>query len=488
MKIILDSTSTTARLVGRVAENVYEAIDRATSYFDKGAYRDLEFIHKRWDGKFYFLDRDTGTFPAGLTSRAVHALNACGIDPLIIDERPALPWGTSEPTVPQLYDAQSRGLIDLFPDQQEAFRAFLANPRGLIAHPTGSGKTEIAAAIYKIAVNARCLHIVDRAELLDQTWRRLEERLGIAVARLGDGHHEQQQHRICVATVQALHAKLHTYAREYFPSVQVVCWDECHDVSQNMGHGVLMRIPATVRLGLSATIKEAARRMVVEAYLGPVVYEGDVVELIDAERLARPRFWMLGVGGVIDDATELDVAYEKMIIRNAKRNNFIVTAAIQFINRGVRPLVLVQRVPHGYELARLFMDYHSCKVDFIHWKTPKLVRRERIADLEAGRLDVLIASKIADKGLDLPSVRGIVIAGGGRSPVLSLQRVGRGLRAKRDGENVVDVLDFIDHSHRTLRNQSRDRKKTYEKKYQTHVHMISTLEEMFARPRRERVT
>lgn len=486
MKIILDRDCTTARLDGRVSLAAYEAIDRATSYFDKSAYRDLEFIHKRWDGKFYFYDQERATFPQGLTSRVTHALNACGIEPEIIDERPLPPWGHEIPEPPQIYEPVSRSLnslIDLFPDQQEAFRAFVKNPSGCVAHPTGAGKTALAAAIFKRCRDSRCLFIVDRITLLDGVHKELEARLGVRVGRLGGGHHEHTRYNVVVATVQTLHMKLHQYAREYFPDIKIVVYDEAHDISQNMGHQVLMRIPARVRLGLSGTIREASRRMVVEAYLGPIIFEGDVVELIEAGRLARPRFWMLGIGGVIDDSTELEDAYWKMIVMNDTRNRHICDAARRFVARGARPLVLVQRVPHGYEIANKLT---GLRVDFVHWKTPRDIRTARIADLEAGRLDVLIASKIFDKGIDLPNVRGLILAGGGRAPALTLQRIGRGMRAKRDGgENVVDVLDFIDHSHRTLRNQSRDRRKTIEKKYETRARMISTLDEMF-KPQRER--
>ena len=479
MQIVLEADCITARLVGRLSLDVYEAIDAATSYVDPDAYRDLDYIHKRWDGKKYFFDQAHDTFPAGLLDRVTSALAGHGVEPQIVDQRALPPWGEAFPAPPTLWGNSGRydDALTLFPDQQDAFSAFVRAPRGCIAHPTASGKTEIAAAVFRVAgKHARCLYIVDQRELLDQAHARLQLRLGERVGRLGNSFHEQGRDRVTVATIQALHYHVHKYAYEFFPTLSVVAFDEVHTMSERRDHNVLMRIPATVRLGLSGTIKEAKRRMVIEAYLGPIVYEGNVVALIEAGRLARPYFTMIRVGGVLDDATELDEALRTLVWGNAARNAMIVRLMCHFAKLGKRTLVLVQRIPHGFDLANtMTRDHPSYRVDFIHGHSPGAIIKERVRELEDGWLPVLIASRIFDKGKDVPSLDVVIIAGGGRSPVLSLQRVGRGLRKKGD-ENVVEIYDFFDQGHRTLRNQADERRRTYARKYETAVRVVDTVD------------
>jgi len=56
------------------------------------------------------------------------------------------------------------------------------------------------------------------------------------------------------------------------------------------------------------------------------------------------------------------------------------------------------------------------------------VRKEIYGDLKAGRIEVLAATTLADEGLDLPPLRTLIIAVGGRSKTRTLQRIGRLVR------------------------------------------------------------
>lgn len=170
------------------------------------------------------------------------------------------------------------------------------------------------------------------------------------------------------------------------------------------------------------------------------------------------------------------------------RNQHVIDIAAHFAALNKRVLVLVQRIPHGYTLCEMMMQRWPYQIDFVHGQTPGPIIKTRVRELEDQRLPVLVASKIFEKGKNVPSIDVIIIAGGGRSPVLSLQRVGRGLRKKAGGENIVEVIDFFDQGHRTLRNQSDERRRTYSRKYEAIVRVVSTIDQMFpAKPKREAV-
>ncbi|MFW8412825.1 ATP-dependent helicase, partial [Klebsiella pneumoniae] len=63
-----------------------------------------------------------------------------------------------------------------------------------------------------------------------------------------------------------------------------------------------------------------------------------------------------------------------------------------------------------------------------------------------------------DVGVDVPSVGAVILAGGGKAEVEMRQRVGRGLRAKKNQANVCFISDFIDISYKHLMSHSYERK------------------------------
>jgi superfamily II DNA or RNA helicase len=72
----------------------------------------------------------------------------------------------------------------------------------------------------------------------------------------------------------------------------------------------------------------------------------------------------------------------------------------------------------------------------------------------------LIASTIADEGLDLPILDTLILAGGGKSSTRAFQRVGRVIRLFEGKEKAI-VFDFIDYTP-MLRRHSRARQKYYQ--------------------------
>ena len=80
--------------------------------------------------------------------------------------------------------------------------------------------------------------------------------------------------------------------------------------------------------------------------------------------------------------------------------------------------------------------------------------------MKDGKLDVLIASKIFDQGVDIPELDALILAGSGKSSGRALQRIGRVIR-KNDGKSIAIVVDFYDNA-KYLRDHSEIRRKVYE--------------------------
>jgi superfamily II DNA or RNA helicase len=89
-------------------------------------------------------------------------------------------------------------------------------------------------------------------------------------------------------------------------------------------------------------------------------------------------------------------------------------------------------------------------------------------------------------GQDMPGINVLILAGGQRSPLRTIQRVGRALRKKLTGENTVKILDIYDMQQKMLQSQSDERLRTYKKKYGD-VKLIHTLDDLFPNPTTPRV-
>jgi len=123
-------------------------------------------------------------------------------------------------------------------------------------------------------------------------------------------------------------------------------------------------------------------------------------------------------------------------------------------------LVLVQKIGHGELLEKLALKA-GLIVKFLNGKSSSDIRRGAITLLKQNKVDAIIATVIFDEGIDIPEIRTIILAGGGKSPIKNLQRLGRGLR-KTDGKNEVEIVDFYDRGTRWLLSHSRERKNLWE--------------------------
>jgi superfamily II DNA or RNA helicase len=441
-----------AVLSGRVSTQILSAIDRALTFNEPSAHFDPAFKHGKWDGKTHLFDHEHQIIPSGLVHRVLPVLGARGIDVDIEDSRPKPPWGDTPPTIVTTLLDEKRGTITLESDQQAAVEAAFDRLIGCVEAATSFGKTEVAGAILKSIAPARGIMIADRRALVEQTRARLEERLGERVG-LYRGETKETNRR-----------------------VTAVIYDEAHRVG-DMASTVLQAIPAPMRIGLSATIKEAGRRMVVESYLGPIIFEEDLAELVALGRAAMPHVSMLRIDGELAE-TEADhvYAYWHGIVVNKIRNNLMVDAMRRCIERELPFLTLCVRLEHGRILADK-CERTGFRIPFLRGG---MSLTETVRDIDAGRLPGVIMSTVGDEGIDMPNVRAGINAGGQRSPLRVMQRLGRTVRKKHEGENAIDFLDTYDTTHRNLLSQADDRRKTYARKKMT-PRLISSLDEWLRR-------
>ena len=331
----------------------------------------------------------------------------------------------------------------------------------IVTHNTESG-----TAIIKVLGKQRCLFLVHTKQLLKQARERIALRLGTIeehIGCIGDGRFDPKH--ITVATVQSLtrvnNAAQKKVVAKYLKSIQLLILDETHHASAKSFYRLLQRIDAPWRYGMSGTPFGLAdgKGLMVEAVFGPVVARVTNAELIALGVNAKPTIRMIEVNTKIDDGLDWQGVYKEGIVLNAERNKIIADEAAKFAGKKWPTLVIVRELWHGDNLCELLRD-RKVKHAFVHGKMPTSEIERQKARLVDGVIHVLVASPIFGEGVDVPSVRALIIADGGQSTAAVLQKLGRGLRSKA-GDNRLDAVDFADTGNRWLAVHSQNRISLY---------------------------
>jgi superfamily II DNA or RNA helicase len=409
----------------------------------EGFYHMPKYKSGMWDG-YISLMRGLREFPTGLLQLVVKALVDDDYKVNIVDSTAIIP---SRTVIKNVLNG-----IELRDYQIEAANIMIEQRRGVAGMATNSGKTEVMSAILWALGLPKSVILVNRKELMYQTARRMEKRLGCKIGIYGDGVKSKRD--ITVAMIQTLSK---AKSLKEFADNSVVMADECHHVSSNQTMDILFKLPGSYRYGFSGTpLKyDTLSDMKLMAATGEIGYTISNEYLIDSGYSAVPRIFIHVIESFEKSDWELDYqeAYDKLIVNNVTRNKKIAEKAKAAVGT---VLILVNRIDHGKLLEELLPNSV-----FVSGSSDMEYRNSVLERMQTGEPCVYIATPIYDEGIDVPSVDTIILAAGGKSHVKLLQRIGRGLRRKED-ENVLAVHDFLDDTNMHLFGHSEDRIVTYD--------------------------
>ncbi|NJE07477.1 DEAD/DEAH box helicase [Thermococcus sp. M39] len=381
----------------------------------------------KWEKPESLYDPYEKSFPVGLIPRVKKLLNSRGYRVRIIDEREV--EGVK-------LNSEWNEKYKLRRYQQKAVRKAIKAKMGVLALPVGSGKTVVGLRIVH-ELDLSALIVVHTKELLYQWKEKAEEVLGVEAGIVGDNKWNEKP--VTVAMIQTL---LSRGADKLKLPYAIVVFDECHRTSAaEKFYQLGMSLPQVYRFGLSATPWRRIRgeEIKIEGAIGPIIYEVKADELIKEGFLAKPKFEIIRYKSKMPALAErYKELYEEMIMENEERNKAIVEKAIELAKEGHRVLIDVRRIDHGEILVKMLKE-RGVNAEFLSSQSPN--RWELFEKFKRGEIQVLV-STLLKEGVDIPEISAIILAGGGKSDIMTIQTIGRALRPKDGREAViVDVQD-----------------------------------------------
>jgi superfamily II DNA or RNA helicase len=443
------------------------ALDKHLSFFVQGAEhtaayrgfvnRDGDFV--KWDG-FKKLLTPTLQFATGLVDRVQAFYKDAGKEIEVIDKRPPKSVGVPK----NILDNLKKIGKEPYPYQLEILNVIDKYDRGIIKVATGGGKSLIAALIAAKLGKKTIIYVIGK-DLLYQFHDFMSEAFDEKIGIIGDGKCEI--HDINVASIwtigQAIGMKKkvilldsdddeeevsenkYVNILKMMKDAKLHIIDECHMSACETIQQVFKKSSAEHIYGLSGSPwRDDGADLLIESILGKYIVNIAASRLIKEGYLAQAiiRFRVVPLYPYGLERVYPSV-YKKYVVENDVRNGLVLNAAKTLVDKGYQTLVLFSSLKHGKILYDLFKGHMKCAI--LDGSNSKEEREKVKKDLMEHKIDCVLASKIFDIGVDIPSLSGLVIACGGKSTVKALQRVGRVIR-KYPGKKFAVIIDFADQA------------------------------------------
>ena len=331
--------------------------------------------------------------------------------------------------------------------QCAAVQLLLTRVQGYVTLPCGGGKTVIGCAAMVTSGEA-CLILVHSNDLRDQWAKTLQDLYNVRATIIKGPFQPLQAGEIAIGMVQGLH-RAGKHAKALYDSVGVVLLDECHHCPATTFLEIIEQIPARHRWGLTATPdRPDGWGFLLPMVIGPEVYRLSTQELLEKGHLVQPV--------VVPIRTGINLNLDAMTIKgrlnmgrcvsalcsNDIRNKLLVDLCEMGANNGRVVMLLVPRVKMAHSIANRLqaLDIDAAPIT---GHVAKQIRASRLRALRSGTIQVIVATQLADEGLDIPTLDMLVIASTGRAAGRAVQRIGRIMRPSK-GKPVPIVVEVID--------------------------------------------
>ena len=484
------------------SQAVIDHVSELLSHDVQGRDFAISFQVGNWNGRSTFFSHSSHTFPAGFVHMVEDYLTQKNIKVHKVQHPVPAPLGPENPIVDTFGNDDPR-----YNFQMHAVRQVEKHGRGILQVATGGGKSKIAKLL--IARFRRpTLFITTRGILMYQMADHISEgrmRSGI----VGDGTWQPHPKGITCGMVQTLVSRLeqpdvnaearaiiakNTKAKmkedraviqakakaicdektrirnetiAFLEQIEVVIGEEAHEAGGNSYFEILKHCKnAKIRVALTATpfMKEDVEsNMRLMAAFGPILIRVSEKLLIERGILARPffKFHVSEPHEKLRKTSPWQRAYELGYVTNPFMLTDIVKDAMKAKRYGLPVMCLVLRTVHGEKIEAAFAKA-GLKVAYLKGENNQKERKAALDLLKVRKIDAIIGTNILDVGVDVPAVGLVQLAGGGKAEVSLRQRIGRGLRAKKDMPNYCFVVDYTTRGNSYLRDHAYARRQIVE--------------------------
>ena len=429
---------------------------------------------------FYSCRSDWMYMPRGFLQRATTILKESGLSPKFLTRGVVT---RSRGRVP-LEDFN----VSLRPYQLNALEKMHKGVQGVVQMPCGAGKTELGCAAL-LTTGEPGLVIVHTEDILDQ-WKNRIHRMSGDWPRVISGTRRSDfsplnPGEVAIAMIQTL-CSAGSRADDFLNSVGAVLTDECHHIPARTWAKTLSSIKARYRWGLTATPNRSdGLSFVLNLSLGETLFNITTQYLIDNGYLEQPLIVPVWTGWVVPEdcypASALCTGcmkWRKTTIQKHNENKSRCSSCKSIIPK-VNDL---QRGKLNYSKALSEMSLDAGRMELVRRLVAKacddgrtvlvLVPRKRavsvlvtklrwegiealgvtsdynketrarfLREIREKKASVIVATQLADEGLDLPGVDCAINTSAGKHTGTAKQRVGRTLR--KGGKDPI-VFDFVD--------------------------------------------
>jgi len=364
--------------------------------------------------------------------------------------------------------------------QEVAVNNFLENGHGILDMATGTGKTRTSLKILNRLLRKNAVENIVVAtrgnDLLDQWQETLSENFSadeMWIYQEYGGDHDLSQFltknrdklEALIISYDNLHEVIENDTNNKIPRSLLIA-DEVHNIGSDTRQANLTgKLDAFKhRLGLSATPfdpYDPDRNDFIREEVGPVVYEFSAEDAIKRGILTELNYTPLFYELSEEDKEEQKAAFGKYSGLKQQNPNipksqlYIMLAKVRKTSEEKLPvfrehlesnpeiledsLIFVETKEYGHKVQKI-IHKHSKSYRTYYGEDPE----ETLEAFSNGDISTLVSSKAISEGIDIKSVKNIILFTSNRSKGTTIQRIGRALRTDPDNpEKTANIVDFV---------------------------------------------
>jgi len=424
---------------------------------------------RQWDGYKYFIT-PKGSFATGFLPMVAKFSEAMGFNVEVEDNRSDMPrlnleltneigcidgktWMAEGKYAYQLEQVKAIGNYVSFANRDFYF------PRGILDCATNAGKNSVAALIHNnLPKGTKILFVVSSREIYKQAVDFFSQSVGYPVGEVCAGKFKVRD--FTVAMVKTLHnrADKSLNVKKWLKEMEVLIVDESDESGAKQYSKALSLVGAGMRVFVSGTplASTNVHNMIQIGSSGKVLSKISNTELIKKKVSQKPNINILLNENI--GAPLLSYSEEMHAMIHTSLNRVEIIEGILRKHKSEQVLITFTIKEHGYFMYDIIKDNFE-NVEIIHGVSKN--RKEALQRFKEGETKILLSSQILQRGVNIPNIRVLIMAHGGKSEKTVKQYVGRALR--HDGKNdSVEIYDIYDNGL-YVGKHSRDRIRIYKR-------------------------